>query len=90
MRIQHMSQREHTENAISRSGEGFIITGQDDDGVVVFNPKTRQTYYVTIENDIVTSCSCPHSVYRNCDCKHIVAVSTQLNIFFDKQASHYE
>ena len=43
---------------------------------------TGKVYKVTFYSDSNVKCSCPHSIYRNAICKHIIKASEYLNISF--------
>jgi hypothetical protein len=70
-----MTKWQHYLNALERAHEGFIFLGGDDLTLKVYNPDTGMIYDVELEGDTVFQCSCPHSYYRECCCKHMVFVT---------------
>jgi hypothetical protein len=70
-----MTRLQHYINALERANEGFVFLGGSDETLKVYNPSTGEIYDIELEGDIVFQCSCPHSYYRECCCKHMVFVT---------------
>ena len=66
---------QHLKNEEERANQDFMLIGDDGKGnYLVLNTNNKNIYQVTVENDKVISCECPHHIYRNCICKHMFYV----------------
>lgn len=73
-----MSKWEHYLNALERANEGFVFLERtSNENYLVYNSDTDHIYEVEQDNNEVYACSCPHSFYRECCCKHMVFIANE-------------
>jgi hypothetical protein len=79
-----MTNLQHLQNAIERATNEEMVVVQNGEpgstGFIVVNG--GKGYNVSVHENMVTRCSCPHNTFRNVICKHMVKVSMtqELNI----------
>jgi hypothetical protein len=62
---------DHYQNALDRVDGEFNIIGETSNGnFIVYSYSRDKQYEVSVENDIVFDCTCPHAFHRKVCCKH--------------------
>lgn len=61
----------------------IINSGKGGNQFIVINNEGDYGYLVTVENNLVKNCNCPHHQYRQAICKHMVkvAIDKKLELF---------
>lgn len=60
--------------------QNIIVEKVTDQVAIAVNLDQGTEYDISIENNEVTNCTCPHHHYRGVNCKHMYAASFQLNV----------
>jgi hypothetical protein len=63
-------------DSYQRAEDEYLIVDQTgEEEYEVTNVGHCTMYHVTLVNDCVVSCDCPHHIYRGVPCKHIIKVA---------------
>lgn len=64
--------------------EHFEIDKINNEEFNIYNLDNRTGYIVSLLDDLIIDCTCPHHRYRNVVCKHQIAVASEYNLLIAK------
>jgi hypothetical protein len=76
----HKTEAQMVRDAYNRSDrEDHSVMKLNDQEYLVKNYTNNSSYIVEVDDNFIYNCSCPHHVYREVICKHMISVYYKTN-----------